>query len=77
MLQCYNGISKMKIFSDSPSKERQRRKITPPPPNGYLYINPLYSAFYKVKFRKLRVNYILISTRKIFHLKIFKAYDTS
>ena len=75
MLQCYNEISNMKIFSNSPSKKRQRLKSFPP--NGYLYINPLLSTFYKVKFRKLQVKYILISSRKIFHLKMFKAYDSS
>ena len=34
-------------------KDRDRKSF---PPNGYLNINPLLSAFYKVKFRNLQVH---------------------
>ena len=61
MLQCCNGISKMENILQKPLKDKTDGKSFPP--NGYLYINPLLSAFYKVKFRKLQVNYILISLR--------------
>ena len=75
MLQCCNGISNGKYSPIAPQRKDRDGKSFPP--NGYLYNNPPLSTFYKVKFRKLQVNYILISSRKIFHLKMCKAYDTS
>ena len=73
----FTGIDQALFFPQTPpiiinathslvKKEETENSV---PPNSYLSISQPLIAFHVVKFRKLRTNYILIFSRKIFQLK--------